>query len=347
MKNRKRTRTTSFIAATIVILLPILSCVLTVPVLAAEKPIELRFTSVVTTLHPNYKAYTKYADEVSKKTNGRVHITVYPSGTLNPPLETYNAIKTGMAQMGAAPVGYSGSVLPLNKLFGDALKGMTTATLATGAYTTALKAVPEMMAEYDDVHLLWVYSTLPLSIGTSNKPITKMEDFKSLVMRFPPGLEPLGKAWGASPISVAVGDIYVALQKGTVQGYFGGSEMLQAMRLAEHTKYVTSVGMCYGLSYVAVNKKAWDALPPDVQKVMSELSAVGQTATIEYTDAAEKASLDFAKSQGTKIVKIEKAELARLYAASEPVFDKIAADLEGRGKAAKKVLAEVDRLSKE
>jgi TRAP-type C4-dicarboxylate transport system substrate-binding protein len=347
MKRAQTARRTSLLLVAIVMVLSVAPFLLPVRAAAAEKPLELRFTTVVTTLHPNYKAYQSFADEANKRTGGKVHITVYPSGTLNPPFETYNAIKTGMAQMGAAPVGYSAPVLPLNKLFGDALRGMTTAKEATRAYATALKSIPEMMAEYEGVHLLWVYSTLPLSIGTAKKPITRIEDFKGLVMRFPPGLEPLAKAWGATPISVAVGDIYVALQKGTVQGFFGGSEMLQAMRLAEHTKYVTSVDMVYGLSYVAVNKKAWDALPPDVQKVMDGLGEWAQGVTVENTDAAEKASLDFAKSQGTQIVRIEKAELAKLYAASDPVFDKMAAELEGRGKPGKKVLAEVDRLSKE
>jgi TRAP-type C4-dicarboxylate transport system substrate-binding protein len=121
--------------------------------------------------------------------------------------------------------------------------------------------------------------------------------------------------------------------------------MLKSMRLAERTKHVTTAEMMYGLAYVAINKKAGDALPADVQKVMNELGEFGQATTIEYQDASEKESIDYAKSLGAQVVKIDKAELAKLHAAARPVFEKRAADLEGRGKAGKKVLALVEKLS--
>ncbi len=346
MKRKRRVQKPCSLFATAALLIPIILYLVPLSASAADKPIELRMTTVVTSLHPNFKASEKYVDEVNKKTGGRVHITLYPAGTLNPAMETYNAVKTGMAQMGAAPVGYSPSIMPLNKLVGDALRGPASSSEATKAYEAALKALPELSGELEGIHLLWVGATLPLSIGTAKKPIRKMEDFQGLVMRFPPGLEPLAKAWGISPISVPVGDIYVALQKGTIQGYFGGSEMLQAMRLAELTKYVTSVGMVYGISWTGMNKKTWDSLPPDIQKVFTDLNEFGQDLSTQYTDASEKAAIDFAKSQGTQIINIEKGELERLHAAAKPVFEKMAADLEGRGKPGKKVLAEVERLSK-
>jgi TRAP-type transport system periplasmic protein len=320
-------------------------CVLPAPAWCADKPMELRFTSVVTSLHPDFKAFQKFADEVNKKTVGKVHITVYPSGTLNPPMETYNAIKTGMAQMGCAPVGYSGSIMPLSHMFGDALRGMPTSVDAARAYGTALKTTPEMMAEFDGMHVLWVFSTVPLSVGTAKKQITKAEDFKGLVMRFPPGLETVGRAWGASPVAVPVGDIYVALQKGTINGFVGGAEMLQAMRLAELTKYVTSAEMMYGLNYVAINQKVWDSFPADVRKVFDDLDEWGQEVTLEHLDEAEKAAVAYAKTQGTQFNKLDKTEVEKLHAAAKPIFEKRAADLEGRGKAGKKVLAVVEKLS--
>jgi TRAP-type transport system periplasmic protein len=311
----------------------------------ADKPIELRFTSIVNSLHSDFKAFQKFGEEVGKRTGGKVHITVFPSGTLNPPLETYNAIKTGMAQMGCASVGYSGPILPLNHLFGDALRGLATSTEAAKAYTTALKTVPEMLAEYEGMHVVYVFSTVPLSIGTMKKPIRKMEDFKGLVMRFPPGMETIARAWGASPIAMPIGDIYVALQKGTINGFMGGAEMLKSMRLAELTKYVTSAEMSYGMNYVAINKKVWDSFSPDIQKVFDDLADWGQSMTLELVDQAEQEAIAYSKSQGVQENAFDKAELAKLYAAVKPVFEKRAADLEARGKAGMKVLAVVEKLS--
>jgi TRAP-type C4-dicarboxylate transport system substrate-binding protein len=346
MRNKK-TEKTSMLSVVMLIAFVALFvlCLSPSPGSCADKPIELRFTSIVNSLHSDFKAFQRFGDEVGKRTGGKVHITVYPSGTLNPPMETYNAIKTGMAQMGCAAVGYSGPILPLNHLFGDALRGLSTSTEAAKAYTTALKTVPEMLAEYEGMHIVYVFSTVPLSIGTAKKPIHKMEDFKGAVMRFPPGMETIARAWGASPIAVPIGDIYVALQKGTINGFMGGAEMLKSMRLAELTKYLTSAEMSYGMNYVAVNQKVWDSFPPDVKKVFDDLADWGQSMTLEHVDQAEKEAITYAKSQGVQEIVIDKAELARLHAAVKPVFEKRAADLEARGKAGKKVLAAVERLS--
>ncbi len=344
MSNKGTTKNLSSVLTTIAVVFLFVLCFLPGPVMSAEKPIELRFTSIVNSLHSDFKSFQRFGDEVAKRTGGKVHITVYPSGTLNPPIETYNAIKTGLAQMGCASVGYSGPILPLNHLFGDALRGLPTSTEAAKAYTAALKMVPEMLEEYEGLHIVYVFSTVPLNIVTK-KQIRKMEDFKGLVMRFPPGMENVARAWGASPIAVPIGDIYVALQKGTINGFIGGGEMLKSMRLAELSKYVTSAEMSYGMNYVAINKKVWDSLPPDVQKVFDDLADWGQAMTLESVDQAQKEAIAYAKSQGVQEIVIDKAELAKLHAAAKPVFEKRAADLEARGKAGKKVLAAVEKLS--
>lgn len=312
----------------------------------STETIELRLSHINSSIHPTHKALEKFAEEVSKRTDGRVKIVLYPSDTLNPPMETYNAVKNGLADIGRAPVGYSSAVMPLNKLFGDAMMGVPTATEAAKIWTEAYKNMPELQQELEGMHVLWLNSTSPLSIGTINKPIHKLEDFKGLILRFPPGLEPLAQAWGASPINMPTGDIYVGLEKGTVDGFYGGSEMLQAMKLAEFTKYVhTNVGMVYGLSWLAMNQKVWDSLPADVQQVFNDLSEWGQELLMESFDEGEMQAREFAKSEGCEFIDIEEAELQRIYEVSWPVFEKIAANLEKQGKPANKVLDELKRLT--
>jgi TRAP-type C4-dicarboxylate transport system substrate-binding protein len=103
--------------------------------------------------------------------------------------------------------------------------------------------------------------------------------------------------------------------------------------------------MTFGISYTAMNIKTWESLPPDVQKVFNDLTEWAQALQLRYTEESEKESLDFAFSQGCKLIKIDKAEIDRIHQVSKPVFEKIAADLEARGKPAKKVLSEIERLT--
>jgi TRAP-type C4-dicarboxylate transport system substrate-binding protein len=312
---------------------------------AVEKPIELRFTTVVTTLHPNYRAWSQVADEVNKRTNGKVKITLYPSGTLNAPNETFNAVKSGLADIGGAPVGYSATIMPLNKLVGDAMLGVPSASEAAKIWSEAFASLPELQQEFEGVHLLWMAATTPLCLGTRDKKIGKLEDLRGLTLRFPPGLEPLAKKWGANPVNMPIADIYEALQKGTVQGFYGGAEMLQSMRLAELTKYaVGNLNMVYGLSWIGMNNKTWESLPPDVQQVFNDIRDWAQEVTVAAFDQSEREAREFAAAQGCEMVELDSAEVQRIHEVSRPVFRQIAETLEGQGKPAKKVLEALDQL---
>ena len=310
-----------------------------------EKPIELKFTTVTTTLHPDYKTLEAWAEEVNKRTDGRVEITLYPTNTLNPPPETYNTIKSGMADIGMAPVGYSASIMPLSKFFGDAMVGVSSAKEAAELWRAAYKNLPELQEEFKDIHVLWLYATTPMSLGTSGIKITKLEDFNGVVLRMPPGMEPLAVAWGASPINLPIGEIYEAMEKNVVNGFYGGAEMLDAMKLAELTDYViTNLDMVCGVNYAGMNRKVWDSLPADVQEVFNELKDWVEPKMPEVFDQQEEDALQKAIKEGCELVEIEDAEKQRIYAVSAPVIEEMAADLEKDGLPAKKILSELEKL---
>lgn len=310
------------------------------------KTIELRLTHINSTLHPTHKGFEKFAEEVKQKTNGKVEIMVYPSDTLNSPFETYNAIINGLADIGRAPVGYTPAIMPLNKLFGDALMGVKTCAEADQIWTEAYNNLPELQAELQDIQVLWLNSTSPLSICTINTPVRKLEDLKGLILRVPPGLEPLAKAWGASPVNMPVGDIYVGLEKNTIDGFFGNAEMLYSMKLADFTKYANNVYMTYALSYVGMNKEIWNSLPTDVQDVFNELSDWARLVLMESFDEGERQAREFALSQGCEFIELDDAELERFNEISMQVFKQMAADLEKEGKPANKIINELEKIQK-
>ena len=268
---------------------------------ADVKPIELRFTTIVPSTHPNYKAFEEFGAEVNKKTNGRVKISVYPPGTLNPPIETFNTVLNGLADIGAVSVGYAPQLAPLTELVTTTMMGVTSAGEAAKVWKDLYNQMPELQKELDNVKVLWLYSISPLSLGTK-VPVKKVEDLKGLSLRFPPGTEELAKALGVNPVSIPASEIYTALQKGTIDGWFSGAELLDSMRLAEYTKYLTNFNMVVGLHFVGMNKKVWESLPADVQKVFDDLSPWAEDLTKQKLDEMEKASLEFGQSKGTQII---------------------------------------------
>ena len=63
-----------------------------------------------------------------------------------------------------APVGYSASIMPLSKLFGDAMVGASSAKEVAELWRAAYKNIPELQEEFKDIHVLWLYATTPMSL---------------------------------------------------------------------------------------------------------------------------------------------------------------------------------------
>ncbi|MFP3976101.1 MAG: TRAP transporter substrate-binding protein DctP [Dehalococcoidia bacterium] len=310
----------------------------------STEPIEIKWTTVTTSTHIDFLSMEQWAKEVEEKTDGKVKFTVYPSNTLCSPLETYNAVKTGLADMGTAPTGYSRQYLPLNKFVGDAMKGLETAEQNVTVYNKVFSKFPALEEEFKDVHYLWGYTSVPLSISTSGTAIRTLSDFEGITMRMPPGLEPLAEAWGASPVSMPISEIYVALEKGTMDGYFGGAEMLESMKLAELTDYVTIPKMVCATVWVGMNPDTWESLPGDVQQVINDMTQRGQNMIVDAVDKSAEENLQYAEEQGLEIINPGEAELQKIYDASSPVFNQIAADLEEKGYPADEILSELGKL---
>jgi len=81
---------------------------------------------------------------------------------------------------------------------------------------------------------------------------------------------------GAAPTFLGVGDVYLALQRGTVEATMAGLTNIWDRKFYEVTKYVSLVDFLYGTMPVLMNKKKWDGLPTDIQKMMMEAAQEAQ-----------------------------------------------------------------------
>jgi TRAP-type mannitol/chloroaromatic compound transport system substrate-binding protein len=107
--------------------------------------------------------------------------------------------------------------------------------------------------------------------GWFNKEINSVADLQGLKMRIPGlGGKVLSKA-GGTPVLLAGGEIYTALERGTIDAteWVGPyhDERLGLYRAAKHYYYPGWHEPGTVLELI-VNQKAWDALPADLQKIV-------------------------------------------------------------------------------
>ena len=115
---------------------------------------------------------------------------------------------------------------------------------------------------------------------------------------------------GGAPVGMPMGEAYDALSKGVIEGILSPMEALEGFKLAEVVKYTTE---CYGIGYTGIhfttmNKDKWNALPPDIQKIIKDVNEEWIKKTGVMWDEVDQRGKEFALKLGIQMIPLSKAE---------------------------------------
>ncbi|MBW2039822.1 MAG: TRAP transporter substrate-binding protein, partial [Deltaproteobacteria bacterium] len=266
---------------------------------APQKPIELTYANFFPPTHIQAKLGQDWIKEVEKRTNGKVKITYFPGGALLKGGQMYGGVLKGVADIGMSCLAYTRGRFPAMEAI-DLPMGYPNGSAATFIVNDFYKKYkPKELA---DVKLLYLHAHGP-GLLHSKKPVYKMEDVKGMKVRATGLSAKVVKALGGVAVAMPQGGTYEALQKGVVEATFSPMEVLKGWKQGEVIKYTTE---CYSVGYttaffVAMNKKKWDSLPKDVQKVFDEVSAEWVDKHAAAWDTSDAAGRKFSLSLGNKI----------------------------------------------
>ena len=98
----------------------------------------------------------------------------------------------------------------------------------------------------------------------------------------------LGTALGVSPVPMAFGEVYTALQTGAVDGQDNPLPTVRDSKFFEVTKQIVLTSHLVDQNYIAISKKVWDKFTPEQQKTVQKAA----------DDASEKARQAQLKLEG-------------------------------------------------
>lgn len=136
------------------------------------------------------------------------------------------------------------------------------------------------------------------------KDVKTPADLKGVKLRMPASKEWLflGEALGATPMPLAYGEVYLALQTGTIDGQDNPLPSVRAAKFYEVSKTIVMTSHLVDAIFLAYSSKAFNALKPEQQqkvRLAAEAAARYNNAN-RVKDEAEL--VDFFKAQGLKIV---------------------------------------------
>ncbi len=112
----------------------------------APEKVDLTYNILFPAVNYHGVLAQEWANEINKRTDGVVTITLYPVGGLAPPAETYEAVTKGIADIGMSCLAYTMGRFPACELVdiphgypnGTALRNSTTSTRQTGMQQKAM-----------------------------------------------------------------------------------------------------------------------------------------------------------------------------------------------------------------
>ncbi len=310
------------------------------------KVIDLSLATQIATNRTRYKlGFEPWIKKIQEATGGKVSITTYPAESLCKVTDSYDAVVTGIAKIAEANHDYTANRFPLS--CGVSLPGLGMTTYKAGIYAMRdlYEKFPEIRAEYSNMHLLWNMRQTSFGVNTVKKPIRTLEDIKGMRIRTAGGASADSlKAVGAIPVFMGMGDVYTALQKGTLDGNCSEPTPLWARHLYDAVNYHTFVDLGSASMWIGMNLETWNSLPQDVQKVFNDTSQFAMDSTAAGWDAELKEAYDN-KPVKFEYINLSPEESARFDALTSSIAKKWVQDNKSKGPT-QGILDEMLRLAK-
>jgi len=312
---------------------------------AAEDVVKLSYSVFFPPTHIQCITAVAWADEIKKRTNGKVEITVYPAGTLTKAPQCYDGVVNGISDIGMSCFAYTRGRFPLLEGV-DLPLGYPTGTVATAVATQIAKEFNPK--ELSDVRLLYIHAHGP-GILASKKPVRSLKDIEGLKVRATGLSSKIVQNLGGIPVAMSQPETYEALQKGVVDATFCPVETLKGWKQGEVIESITDTSIIgYTTSmFVVMNKASWDKLSPELQKIFDDVSNEWVAKHGQAWDIADEQGMAFIKELKRETIELPADQQQLLKEKVKPILDGYVAKTKEKGLEGDKFLARLQELIKE
>lgn len=256
--------------------------------------------------------------KITEYTGGSVTVQNFPGGQLANAPGTLNAVKSGIANMGFVGVGYVGDAMPLSTIaelpgaFSDLEKGHAAYWQLVQDKLVEAEFLPNKVRPI-------MMNLLPQTqlVLAKNIEINSLADLAGLKIRVPHATAGDAiSALGMVPVEMPISDLYLALERGTVDGAINLTASVPSYKLEEVAKVVTtnlsmgSIGF-----FLVIAESDWQKLTPEQQEQVARAGAevgTASSATFVKVNAGSEKKLTDA---GMTMVTVPESVVAEINAA--------------------------------
>jgi TRAP-type C4-dicarboxylate transport system substrate-binding protein len=237
---------------------------------AEAQQYQMKLQSLLNPGHMAADAEIWFAQEVEKRSKGRIKITFYPAASLGfGGARIMTVVKDGLLEFAEMWGAHTAGELRINEVI--ELPGLI-------PYDLGLRRqiVDSLLPYWERAHA--ERNIVPLAVAQveprnvyARRPVKTLADLKGMKVRAQGVVETdFTRAIGASPVTLSWEEVYPALQQGTIDAYWVTHSATFNAKLHEVAKHCYEVGLGGATWFLLGNRRAIEGLPADLQKVVRD-----------------------------------------------------------------------------
>jgi TRAP-type mannitol/chloroaromatic compound transport system substrate-binding protein len=247
----------------------------------------------------------RIAEHVTKMSGGSFDLKFFEPNALVPPLQVFDAVSAGSVEAGYSAGGFYAGKIPAASFFSTVPFGPQTGEfLAWMKFGGGHELQDEIYAPFQVKAYPACSINAPEASGWFRKEIKSIDELKGLKMRFYGLGARVMEKFGVSTQLLAPGDIYPALELGTIDATeFSMPVMDEGLGFHQVAKHYYFPGWHQQATIVEIvaNKKAHDALPPLFQKILRVSCDYQTLYSFVEGDATQFGTLKRMKEKGVSL----------------------------------------------
>ncbi len=292
----------------------------------AFDPSGAQFTYLLSNVdHPSIEGIGvgyRIRDKVWERSGGRLYVDFRPLAQLGGERDVINKVK-----MGAIQGMLCSSVAAVN--VADRL-GIVNLPFVVDSFEKLerFRRDPALFNEFRDsalsqgIMVVDFTSYGPYGWATTT-PVRTLEDARKVNFRIAqaPVNADIYKAWGLKFTVMPWPDVHQALQTGVINGLDHTPVVCSVTRKFDVARHFTQIDYAQGLYIHLMNKRWFDRLPPDLQKILLETIEEESARARETGRQQHEAQIAQARAAGVIFVQLSDEDRRRLAALSAPIYE--------------------------
>lgn len=305
---------------------------------AQQLTIRIGFSDPATT--PWGKGLTELKRIVETESSGRIKVQLFPSEQLGSLVEMIENVRQGAQEISLASPGWFSQFYPRMDML--ELPFLMTDWDQVDRVLNS-QAFKELTKNAEKQTGLVIYGRFPYGfrqIVNSKRPIRTLDDLKGMKLRVQnsPAHIAIFRALGASPVAIAWGETYQAVQTGVVDGLENAHTVLAENKFPEVAKYISETNHLFGMLLAYSSPRFLNSLSPQDRALLDKAMATAEATSLKLAKESDAQAVTRLKAMGAVINDVPPETMKAMRAAVQPVYDnlgpKFEPELSGLQKAA-------------